>query len=1221
MSTEKQKVNGWQQLQTLSSEFAEGLVTNSALAATKNRYGRNIQVSSKGDAAFNIGLATTGLRTVSFIDRSTIHNLPNWLSQAIDQQLPMLFVALYDGLEEILSLEQHGPVILSASTWQEALDLMCIGHFLAEKSLIPVVVAIPSTMMKHEGHMKLEKALFKGYLGNPDSWIDSPTPAQKLIFGEKRKQIPNWYDPDLPVTIGSAKQKKDVAYQEAAHRLFFESHLPEMMDEAFSRFAEMTERKYNPVLSREDKKADMALVFTGLDPEMVEEATTQFRALKNRLSVHQLVVLHPVFNFSGSFRKMTVLENATRPTLKNRINTGSPVETYSALFSEIEDSKVIIKSLDHMKQGGEKEYWINIQISKDKSKFPKHDVLLQHIKRDYKDLTSKQILSENREAAPNVANRMVSAKVRKLRDEGPAYAKVTRFYDDTALLYNTDEMIVDPFQALSVMPSDTASFKDNRREHLPVFKPGNYNGATDPFVFCPHSALLPMAVSVSDMIKGAMATSKKNGRVLKTFTPLVKTIATMANKELKTKGDSIETVKDFLPGIAEKVFKAKRLDGDKLTQAKEELKTLVSLIGDIPVAVTDLFFTQQNAADPAAGELFTLGLDTSACIGCGICANACHEGEIEMVDQDQENLEQANRTFEQFENIPGTSDEVIERLISDKDYDSIAALFFNRKFMQSINSASSEHEPAQKVMLHIMGSMTEMAIEPKVGKTISAIDDLLMKLEAVVRKNLSDALPTSDFDGLNESLRSAHGQKIPFNEMIANWGNQEHLKLIDTSDLQLRMDLIHDLKDLKWALEEGPTGQGRARYGLLIDSDLKEFVEYPWSTFTTPALVNWNASNAAMTEGLVQGCIRHTIDNIKIMRRAQLVAQKKYNPAVHDEELAGLTWADLTAAEQAVVMPIVMVMRRENLENNQSLMRLLDQPWPLKLMILDNGVLEGPGATSDISWTQTQLLPLIIQQKAVVFKGSMGQKEELFNGLKTALEASQPALCWLFAPRANSHNTPWQKWPILNSMALNTRAFTHLFYDPSAKANMLSSAIDMNGNPMPKSDWNVLDLVYTEEGEEKNIEYAFTWADWAFTQHAWRGEFVEVPAEDETMSVAELLALDPRKRKGKKAAIYRIGADQNLQKFLPSDKVIEMTEASLKTWRALQEIAGLKTAFPEKLRQEVEAEFTKLKDVEIKKLEKAHQDKIAALEGEYLEQMKEKIKAKLMDLSKMMDES
>ena len=70
-----------------------------------------------------------------------------------------------------------------------------------------------------------ERELIEEYLGKPDDIIDTPTPAQKIIYGDKRRRIPELWDVDNPVMSGLVQNQDAYMQSVAAQRPFFFDHI------------------------------------------------------------------------------------------------------------------------------------------------------------------------------------------------------------------------------------------------------------------------------------------------------------------------------------------------------------------------------------------------------------------------------------------------------------------------------------------------------------------------------------------------------------------------------------------------------------------------------------------------------------------------------------------------------------------------------------------------------------------------------------------------------------------------------------------------------------------------------------------------------------------------------------------------------------------------------------------------------------------------------------
>ena len=397
MSTQKQ--NSKAAFLNAILPLTEGFVgTESIQAPSRNIFGRNIQYSFLGDTAWNLGLAAAGIRTLGYVDGSHSKKSVSVINQAIGQKLSAVFLVSYNHLTEVKDLTNTGAFVFSASSWQEVYDFTCIAWNISEKSLIPGIVLFPKRIENASFEGSFEAKEIKSFIGNPDQWIDCPTPAQKLIFGEKRKQIPNWFDPDLPVTIGSLKNTEDEYYDKASHESFIETHLNDIMDEAFSAFKSATGRSYSSFSFVNEKKADLALITTGEDQSMIEKTLEIYKGKKIAISRVQVQCIYP-FPESGLketlsiFRSLLILEKSLERNLTDKIvKLSEKTSVYSGLYIDLNESNLGL-AIDNAVNKGNQNFWLDIALSQEKSNFPKHDVLLHNINRSYPNLLKENLVS------------------------------------------------------------------------------------------------------------------------------------------------------------------------------------------------------------------------------------------------------------------------------------------------------------------------------------------------------------------------------------------------------------------------------------------------------------------------------------------------------------------------------------------------------------------------------------------------------------------------------------------------------------------------------------------------------------------------------------------------------------------------------------------------------------------------------------------------------------
>ena len=208
-------------------------------------------------AAVTAGMSMTGLRAANFSSGQGIAYMHESLYAAVGKRLTyVLNVAaramtkhalnVHAGHDDYHAVDDTGFFQLFAKDVQGAADLNLIAHRIAELSLNPGICAQDGFLTSHviESLQLPERDLIKAYLGDPADEIDSPTPAQRLVFGATRRRIPELFDVDYPAMLGVVQNQDSYAQGVAAQRPFYFDHVAPITDRAFAEFAELTGRRY-----------------------------------------------------------------------------------------------------------------------------------------------------------------------------------------------------------------------------------------------------------------------------------------------------------------------------------------------------------------------------------------------------------------------------------------------------------------------------------------------------------------------------------------------------------------------------------------------------------------------------------------------------------------------------------------------------------------------------------------------------------------------------------------------------------------------------------------------------------------------------------------------------------------------------------------------------------------------------------------------------------------
>jgi pyruvate-ferredoxin/flavodoxin oxidoreductase len=227
-------------------------------------------------AAVTAGMSMSGLRSTNFSSGQGIAYMHESLYAAVGKRLTyVLNVAaramtkhalnVHAGHDDYHAVDDTGFFQLFAKDVQEAADLTLIAHRIAEQSLNPGLCAQDGFLTSHviESLRLPERELIKTYLGDPSDRIPSPTPAQRMVFGETRRRIPEMFDLDYPAMLGVVQNQDSYAQGVAAQRPFYFDHIQALTDGAFHEFAALTGRRYARASGYRLDDADYVIVGQG----------------------------------------------------------------------------------------------------------------------------------------------------------------------------------------------------------------------------------------------------------------------------------------------------------------------------------------------------------------------------------------------------------------------------------------------------------------------------------------------------------------------------------------------------------------------------------------------------------------------------------------------------------------------------------------------------------------------------------------------------------------------------------------------------------------------------------------------------------------------------------------------------------------------------------------------------------------------------------------------
>ncbi len=285
--------------------------TAAVKAGRPNVFGRKLITVEPGSdaasAAATAGLSLSGLRAATFTSGPGLAAMHESLHAIAGKRLTCVVnvaaraltaqarseEAGHDGYHAVAG---SGCFQLFAKDVQETADLNLIAHRIAELSLTPGILAQDAGLTSDviAPVMLPEPALIREYLGDPKDRVPCPTRAQRLVFGDTRRRIPEMFDLDYPALLGSLQGRDSYAQAVAAQRPFYLDHLAELADQAFREFAALSGRGYARATGYRLDDAPFVIVSQGssvADAEAVADHLRDARGLK--VGVLNLTMFRP----------------------------------------------------------------------------------------------------------------------------------------------------------------------------------------------------------------------------------------------------------------------------------------------------------------------------------------------------------------------------------------------------------------------------------------------------------------------------------------------------------------------------------------------------------------------------------------------------------------------------------------------------------------------------------------------------------------------------------------------------------------------------------------------------------------------------------------------------------------------------------------------------------------------------------------------------------------
>jgi pyruvate-ferredoxin/flavodoxin oxidoreductase len=742
----------------------------------------------------------------------------------------------------------------------------------------------------------------------------------------------------------------------------------------------------------------------------------------------------------------------------------------------------------------------------------------------------------------------------------PGVGNPGRFWEQVcSVCMQGQDGIADPFAAMSALPAASSTIRDmtNIRFEVPDFIPSKCTGCAQCWTQCPDSAIPGLVNSVDDIIDTAISTSR-SGRSLDRLRQVSKNLAKECHKVLDVVPFSNfgETLTQAYTNLVEKL----NWDAERRAQLDDDFAAIYPVIAEFPLARTTPFYALPEKRQKGSGGLLAITINPEACKGCNVCVEVCPEHALITIKQDEEVVEKLRRNWNFWQKLPDTADNFINIANLEEGIGALPSLLLKKEAYRSmVGGDGACMGCGEKTTVHLVVATVEALMQSRVAKFLGQIAELTASLDKQARELI----------GADVDLDTA--------ELKLSAEKRSRVALMKAS--------IDALKDLTWRYLEGPSGRGRAALGIANSTGCSSVwaSTYPYNPYPFPWANHLFQDSPSLAIGIFEGQMRKMADAFVTVRRAQLIAHNEYEQNRDEKAFQAFDWRQFTDDEFLMCPPVLSIGGDGAMLDIgfQNLSRLMASGKPIRVLVLDTQVYSNTGGQACTSGYTGQVADMsaygaaqhgkeevrkelaliaLAHRGTFVLQTSQASASHLIGGVIRGLNARRPAVFNIYTPCPVEHGLPDEWAPHSAKLALESRAFPFMIYDPDA-GDTIADCLNLDGNPSLDELWPTYSLEYKDEnGETATMDLPLTIADWAATEARFKKQFKKVPADqwnEDMVPFHEYMQLTAADREGKTPFIYSLAKDKTLERLGVAPEIVKLAKDRLLFWSQLRELAGL----------------------------------------------------------------
>ena len=984
-----------------------------------------------------MGLALAGERSTVFLKATDMYACQDLLVECVSQHLPLVIhLALCDQSEVVTYDAYHassttGCMQFLASSSQEAIDYTMFARKVAEESLVPAIVAVDTFSTKLVAALPSDE-LTETWLGTPERMITCPNEAQRLMFGEQRRQVPDKWNLERPVMLSPLHKHSSPSFR-ATRTPFYDNQLPSILASAQQEWQKLTGRSCSSTTQTNSASQDVLYICQG----------ALYRIASAVSSIHTLTIhsLRPFPNSelieaASACKEVVILDTSTATLCGDSQFTTeikAALSTLSCKVSVVHCMRVTtddIASLARIIEAGDDlPDFIGVAYHHDDTTYPKQIAALQELTRACPEVSSLALPQCTDEKTISHTKQPSTSPLLDSNLWEDQFGNLPHFWDHIGTLYNDGNeslLTASPLLSTNVIPALTASLRrvESASQVLPLFDPMHCDGDASLWMTCPDGSVSALVLSAKAILDAGILKAGGSAATLRSVAGgLCKKMIAVAKSNMQP------NVGDLLSQAFEELNPA----DEKREVLQEGLDAVIAAIGIVPIAKTPTFFDKDGSH-----EFLILCVDPDACKSPELVIASCAGHGLEPTVRTPETISAARSLRDLILQLPDTSGETIQR-ISQIEGMKLAAIMLSRHCHHAMSAGDdAEVGSGAKLVLRQALGIAEFGLQPQLQSLLTQIEELRTSLKTGATSLLADAIPTSNLDAIAEAIEKSGQDEVDLATILGSMADSEDAPAVNGEALRMMVSLATELESIASRLTESSGGLGRARSGLTIAGSATGSwaATFPWNPFATPVAINTSHTGCSMSVGLFEGQMQRVLTDLNTIRMAKLVLDNPLKAAHPEIEPEALSLSDLNVEERALCPPLLVVADAASMHRNElsELAWVLDSDLPIKVLVLGDGV-------DDVA------LFGLTSCSAYIAQCSPSNPDHFSSAMLGALQYDGPALISVYAPSPKQHGFDVENLNKQSKLAVDCRVCPLFIYDPS-KEGIFGTCLDISSNEM-----------------------------------------------------------------------------------------------------------------------------------------------------------------------------